>query len=103
MSRMIGGFLLAGLVLAGASVGVAQAADGDCKLATKGDSEVVKACKEGGVKKAKLVMKDMTKRAKAAGMKTDCDGCHKADHYDQLTDDGRKKFDEMIALLNKKK
>jgi RNA polymerase sigma factor (sigma-70 family) len=52
-------------------------ADGKCHLAVKDDSPVVRACKEGGVKKAKSVMKAMQKVARASGLKFECDDCHR--------------------------
>jgi hypothetical protein len=52
-------------------------ADGKCHVAVKDDSPVVRACKEGGVKKAKSVMKAMQKVARASGLKFECDDCHR--------------------------
>ena len=79
-----------------------QALADDCKLA-KGDTRVAKACAEGGVKKAKEEMKAMVKLAKGAGVKMECDDCHKDDqHYDQLTSEGKEKFKKLLAALEKK-
>ena len=39
----------------------------NCVIAVKGTSPVAKACAEGGVKRAKVVMKAIVKAAKAAG------------------------------------
>jgi hypothetical protein len=78
-------------------------ADDACKLATKGDSRVAKACADGGVKKAKAEMKEMVKEGKAKGVKLDCDDCHKDDtHYDQLTGEAKDKFKKLLAALDKK-
>src|SRR6478672_5043008 len=85
------------------SVAGTSYADDACKLATKGDSRVAKACADGGIKKAKAEMKDMVKQAKANGVKMDCDDCHKDDvHYDQLTAEGKDKFKKLVAALDKK-
>lgn len=109
MIRILRGTLLVGLVgsalvVAGGGFAGAQDAAPPCKLATKGDSPVAKACKDGGIKKAKQVMKELTKKAKAAGTKFDCDDCHKDDaHYDLLTDDGNDKFKKLLAAAEGKK
>src|SRR5262245_60385407 len=88
MFRKLRGALLVAFV-AGTVVSAARGwaqGDGKCKLATKGDSPIVKACTDGGIKAAKKAMKELTKKAKAAGEKFDCDDCHKDDAaYDQLT------------------
>lgn len=91
------------VAVAVASGSLAMAEDAvKCKLATKAESDVGKACAEGGVKKAKGVMKDMVKRAKAAGTKFDCDDCHKEDDFSQLTADGAEKFKKLLAAIAKK-
>ena len=79
------------------SAGSLQAA-GDCTIAKKGDNAVAKACKEGGIKEAKKVMKKMVKVAKDSGKKWDCDSCHKNEEDWKLTGDGEKLFKEMLAL-----
>jgi RNA polymerase sigma factor (sigma-70 family) len=62
----------------GETTGTGWPAVGDgCRIAVTGASPVVKACKEGGIKKAKSVMKSMVKRGKEAGLKLECDDCHK--------------------------
>jgi hypothetical protein len=82
-----------------------SAGDGPCKLATKGDSDVAKACKEGGLGKARPLMKKMVKQAKAKmGGELDCKTCHEGvddDRYDVLKKDGRAQFDKMLAVLKK--
>ena len=85
------------VAFASLSVGSLQAA-GDCNIATKGDNAVVKACKDGGIKEAKKVMKKMVKTAKGSGKKWDCDTCHKNEEDWKLTGDGEKLFKEMLAL-----
>lgn len=102
MARTFRTLLLAAAVFA-APAGLAVAADGGkCTIATKGDGPVAKACAEGGVKKAKQVMKDMTKEAKKKGWKGDCDTCHKdtESKYD-LTDNGKQEMEKMLAALKK--
>jgi hypothetical protein len=105
MSRFLRGTVFFGIfavVLAAAGAGLAQE-PGKCKLATKGDGPVAKACTEGGIKKAKQVMKDLLKQGKAAGLKHDCDDCHKDDaDYAQLTDDAKDKFQKLLAAVAKK-
>jgi hypothetical protein len=105
MSRALRLMLFVGMV--GATAVVASqglaAGDGKCKRA-KGDSPVAKACAEGGIRKAKLVMKDMVKQGKAAGVKTECDDCHKDDaNYDVLNEDGQALFEKLLAVYEKKK
>lgn len=82
-----------------AAVQPAFAGDGPCKLATKGDSPVAKACQEGGVSKARGLMKKMVTQANKSGMNVKCETCH--DHfdarYDLLTKDGRAQFDKMLV------
>ena len=49
-------------------IGLAHAqAQEPCKAATKGDSPIAKACAEGGIKKAKEVMKSLVRDARKAG------------------------------------
>jgi hypothetical protein len=99
-STLLSSILMAAVV---SVAGTSYAADEPCKLATKGDSRVAKACAEGGIKKAKAEMKEMVKQGKAAGVKMDCDDCHKDDvHYDQLTAEGKDKFKKLLAALDKK-
>jgi hypothetical protein len=76
----------------------AASATNDCKLATKGDSPVAKACQAGGVKAAKAAMKDLVKRAKDNGAKFRCDDCHK-DPQDmtKLAADARDRFKTLLA------
>jgi hypothetical protein len=98
-------FTLTGtLVLSGQGFG-ADEKDAPCKLATKGDSLVAKACKEGGVKAAKKIMKKLTKDAKKiGGVQFDCDDCHKEEgQYDMITDDAREKFKKLLAAAEEKK
>lgn len=106
MARALRGFLVAGLVGGLFAVGGAVWADdaGKCMKATKGDNPVVKACAQGGLKEAKRAMKDMVKKGKAAGVKFDCDDCHKDDaRYDVLTDDAGEKFKKLLAAVEGKK
>jgi hypothetical protein len=106
MVRLLRGALFVAVVGGVSAVGaVASAADepAKCTVATKGDSPVAKACTTGGIKEAKKVMKDMTKKAKANGVKFDCDDCHKDDANYALTDDAGDKFKKMVAALAPKK
>jgi hypothetical protein len=105
MVRMTRVALLLGSVAAilFAFTGVGRAGDTSCTIATKGDSPVAKACTEGGIKKAKAVMKKMVKDAKAGGFTGDCDDCHKDDAKFDLTDDAAEKFKKMLAAIGTKK
>ena len=53
MSRHFYGAMIAGLLSLTWMTASSRADDNKCTIATKGDNVVVKACKEGGVKKAK--------------------------------------------------
>jgi hypothetical protein len=101
MSRLVRGVLVAGLL--GGALAVAApgfAADGaPCTIAKDSDSAVGKACKEGGIPAAKKAMKDMVKKAKAGGVKFDCDDCHSDDTAYKLTDDSKEKFKKMLAAI----
>src|SRR5436190_23705901 len=92
--------LLGLIVLIGPSV---SAGDGPCKLATKGNSEVAIACKEGGIGKARPLMKKMVQKARPSmGKDLDCKSCHEGGddpRYDVLKKDGRTQFDKMVAVL----
>jgi hypothetical protein len=105
LMRTLRGMMVVGLLtgsLAIASRGFAQD-ENKCKLATKPDGPVGKACAEGGMKKAKQTMKELVKAAKAGGVKFDCDDCHKDDaKYEILTDDGKEKFKKLLAAAQKK-
>lgn len=69
-----------------------------CKLALKGSSPVAQACREGGAKQAKVVMKDLVKRAKDAGAKFRCDDCHKdPQDFTKLAADAPDKFKRLLA------
>ncbi len=86
------------LALTGARTFAAD--DNKCKLTDeKEDNQVTQACKVGGLKRAKAVMKAMTKAAKDKGKKWECDSCHKNEEDYVLTADGKKLFKEMVALL----
>jgi hypothetical protein len=72
--------------------------EGKCTIATKGDSPTAKACTKGGRAEAKKMMKEMVKKAKAAGQKFTCDGCHKdLDNY-ELTKNATEDFKKLEAV-----
>jgi hypothetical protein len=82
----------------------ASAKDGPCKLATKGDSPVAQACKEGGESKARALMKKMVAEANKRGMDVKCETCHDRfgdGRYDLLTKDGRAQFDKMLVVAKR--
>lgn len=95
--------LSVGLALATAGLAAAHMDDNKCHIADQGDSPVAKACSEGGFKKAKVVMKNLTKQAKATGTKFECDDCHKNDTKYELTDEGREKFKKLLAAVQAKR
>jgi hypothetical protein len=91
------------------SIGVdgsdARAGEEKCKLATKGDSIVAKAC-QTSYKEARKLMKHMCLVVnESRAEKFECKTCHdKADDsYDSLTKDGRDKFKAFAAEFEKKK
>jgi hypothetical protein len=100
MLRFFSRSLLAGLLTLTVFTGTSRAADEKCTIAIKGEENAVtKACKEGGIKKAKSVMKAMQKAGKAKGLKVDCDTCHKDETAGvwTLTKDAEAKFKELLA------
>jgi hypothetical protein len=60
-------------------------------------SPVGRACVEGGIKRARMAMKSLTKAAKTGGLKFECDDCHKDDTTFELTDDARGKFKKLLV------
>ncbi len=90
-----------GLFVTATLAGPGRAADDPnaCKIAKDGDNDIVKACKAGGIKRAKMVMKAMSKAVKEKGMKVECDSCHKNEEDWALTKDGPDKFKKMEALM----
>jgi hypothetical protein len=89
-------FVIAAVGIGGTPVLAAEGA-APCTIATKGDSPVAKACGAGGIPKAKAAMKDLAKKARAAGTKYQCDDCHKDDVKYELTADARDKFKKLLA------
>jgi hypothetical protein len=80
----------------------ARAGDGGkCTIATKPETDVGKACADGGRNAAKKNMKEMVKLAKANGQKFTCEGCHKdLDNY-ALTKNGQEDFKKLVAAQTK--
>jgi hypothetical protein len=90
-------WLLAVAVLAFAPT--AARADEACKLAKAG-SPMSKPCAEGGIKKAKEAMKNLVREGRKAGVKMECDECHKDPaRYDVLADDARDKLDKLMKAV----
>jgi len=80
-SRSVPTLVLAAALSAGATLGVltptiARAGDEACTTKKFHYAPVEKACKEGGRKAAKEVMKGAVKKAKAAGKDVKCTSCH---------------------------
>jgi cytochrome c5 len=100
MLRFFCGSLLTGLLTVGLFTATASADDNACTIATKGDNPVVKACKDGGIKRAKATMKAMQKVGKEKGMKVECDKCHKDESAGnwKLTDTAESDFKKLLAL-----
>jgi len=95
-------FLLA-VVLGFALGGIARAGGkGPCKIATKGDTPTAKACASGGRDAANKLMKDMVAKAKAAGQKFKCEGCHKdLDSY-ELTQNAQADYKKLESIVASK-
>jgi hypothetical protein len=96
------------IVLAGSlCLGVSSASNvnGPCKLAIKRNSPVAQACPKGGAKEAKKVMERLAKEWKeTTGQKIECSACHDGtedSRFDLLKNDGRKRFDELLATSKK--
>jgi hypothetical protein len=96
MTRALRGLFLAG-VLGGGLIWAGRGVAADCTVATKGDSPVAKACAEGGITKAKDVMRSLQKQARANKKKFECDDCHKDDVKYELTAGARDKFKDLLA------
>ena len=98
MLRIFCGALLAGLLTLTLFTATSRA-DDKCTIATKGDSPVAAACKDGGIKKAKAKMKEMQKSGKANGVKFECDDCHKDESAGNwtLNKDAEDKFKKLLA------
>ena len=80
--------------------GDAARADEACKLAKNG-SPMSKPCAEGGIKKAKQAMKTLVRDARKAGVKIECDECHKDPaRYDVIADDARAKLDKLLKAAS---
>lgn len=99
MLRLFSSSLLAGLLTLTLFSGSSRA-DGKCTIAVKGDNAVVKACQEGGIKKAKAAMKAMQKVGKDKGQKFECDDCHKDGSGENwtLNKDAEEKFKKLLAV-----
>ncbi len=107
MSRTLRLMVIAGLLGSALSMGGAVSAADDavvkCKVATKPETDVGKACVAGGVKAAKAKMKEMVKTAKANGTKFQCDDCHTDDaDFGKMADDVKDKFKKLMAAIAKK-
>jgi hypothetical protein len=73
-----------------------------CKLATGTETPVDKACREGGVKAAKVAMKEMLRTGRKAGLKHECDECHETDaDYSKLVKGAEDKFAKLLEAVRK--
>lgn len=94
--------LAASMLLLLSTMGAAPV-DEPCKLA-KGSSPLAQACAEGGVPRAKQVMKEMVQKGRKAGVKLECDQCHKEPgRYEVLTDDARDKLRKLQQAIESEK
>jgi hypothetical protein len=93
------------LTVVGSAVAISgrALADKPCNIATKGDSPVAKACASGGLVDAKRTMRDLVKSGKKAGVKFECDDCHKNDVGYDLTPQARENFKKLLAAADGKK
>ncbi len=85
-----------GLGLAVSSVAVAGDGEDPCTAKKFKYDKVEKACKDGGRDAAKKLMKDVVKKAKAAGEDVNCKTCHKSLKTFDLTDDAEKKLGKWL-------
>jgi hypothetical protein len=101
MLRSLCAALSVGILTVTMFTATSHADDDKCTIALKGDNDVVKACKEGGIKRAKATMKAMQKAGKAKGMKVDCDNCHKdeANGNWTLTKNAEDDFKKLLATI----
>jgi hypothetical protein len=74
----------------------AALANEDCTVATKGDSPVAQACKEGGRDAAKKRMKELVKAANKAGGEFKCPQCHKDMKSYELKDNAKDDFKKLL-------
>jgi hypothetical protein len=103
MVRMLRGVLLVLAVGGVLAISGRAVADKPCAIATKGDSPVAKACASGGLVDAKRAMRDLVKSGKKAGVKYECDDCHKNDTGYDLTPQARENFKKLLAAAEGKK
>jgi hypothetical protein len=107
MSRLILGGSIACALLVGLASTRARAEDdkNKCTIAINDDSDVDKACKAGGIKRAKATMKAMQKASKEkGGVKHECNDCHKDESAGDwsATKDSEEKWKKMLEVLAKK-
>jgi hypothetical protein len=78
----------------------AAAQTNGCRFAITADTPVSRACAEGGVKRAKLVMKAIVKQARArAGAALDCDTCHTSEVTFALAVDARGRLEALLRVV----
>ena len=101
MNRTVRGMLVALAIGGGMTIaGRGRAATPPCTIATRGSSPVAQACAEGGLVSAKRTMRELMKRAKAAGTKFECDECHRNDTGYDLTPQARDSFRKLLSAAN---
>jgi hypothetical protein len=68
-----------------------------CSIATSGTSAVAEACRQGGLRAAKVTMKRLLQEAKARGTRLTCDHCHVDLDTFTLRDGARSDFTSLLA------
>src|SRR4051812_48073431 len=73
-----------------------------CKVGGRGDNLVDKACNAGGVRAAKQAMRELVKKAKAQGVRFQCDDCHKdPEDMSMLNDGAKEKLKQLLDAAAK--
>jgi hypothetical protein len=74
--------------------------DSPCKGDVDPNGPIGKACAKNGIQGAKTAMKELTRKGRAAGVKFECDDCHKDDtDYSKLNDNARKQLEKLLAAV----
>lgn len=97
---LVAPFALAAVAFTGVYLGSNAEANADdpkpCQLELK-TKQVKAACKKGGQKEAKAMMKNVVKKGKAAGdEKMNCKSCHNSLKTYELTADAHKKLKPLL-------
>jgi hypothetical protein len=77
----------------------APAPSHDCHVAVAGTSPVAQACAEGGVPRARAVMKEIVQVAHARGLTLECKNCHADERAFALAPQARERLGQLLASL----